>query len=345
MSYTRRFSKSIAVHYSGSVRYPASQSGGYVSYSGTSYEQIFINIHVDTDPFDNQVDSMKKRVDLLTGSVVATEAAQVASKKSSSEKVGSTIVKGFFKAVQSDISQQVTELKNNTDALLIQLNKLAAQCNDKKRQMGIDYQRLSARYTKIFDDLNHELENRIYSIDEPVFQVTRHTDESALKGTDTDMVAVASVSAGENARALSKISASVLKRSALDAIRKGKLFLDVQYRTDALLDKCLRPGGETTCYSAPMCLLQATTGPGYTHTDLFATPLLASQNTELLAQQFNDRNWNKKVSETHRDTIADYFNSEVATKLRSTADNEHKRRVADLTAKLFNLSATATTDK
>ena len=44
MSYSRSFSKTIAIHYSGSVSYPASQSGGSVSYSGTAYEDVVVNI-------------------------------------------------------------------------------------------------------------------------------------------------------------------------------------------------------------------------------------------------------------------------------------------------------------
>ena len=79
MSYTRRFSKNITVHYSGSVSYGPSQSGGSKSYSGTVTETVYFDVHVDTDPFDEEVHKMKDHVDLLTGSVVATEAAHVAS--------------------------------------------------------------------------------------------------------------------------------------------------------------------------------------------------------------------------------------------------------------------------
>lgn len=343
MSYTRRFSKQIAVRYSGTVSYPASQSGGVKSYSGTAYETVYFNVHVDTDPFDDKVDSMKHHVDLLTSSVVATKTAHVAVKEETSKQVGDTIVKGFYKAVQSDISQQVTELKNNTDALLIQLNKLAAQCNDKRRQMGVDYQRLASRYTKIFEDLNQELENRIYSIDEPIFHTTRLTDKAALKGTVTDMVGTASIAAGENVRTASKITASVIKRRALDAIRKGKLFLDVQYRTDALLDSCLRQGGEHIQYAAPYCVFEAASDESYSTTNVFTSPLLDDRDKETLTGDINSLKWEKQIPERQCAAIADYFHAEVATKMRATADDEHKRRVADMTARLFNLSSTATT--
>lgn len=340
MSYTRHFSKTVAVRYSGTVSYPASQSGGTCHYSGTAYETVHINIHVDTDPFDNQVDSMKHRVDLLTGSVVATQAAHVAAKEEASHKIGDTIVKGFFKTVQSDISQQITELKNNTDALLIQLNKLAGQCNDKRRQMGVDYQRIVARYAKVFEDLNNELENRIYSIDEPVFRTTRKTDEAALKGMGTDMVSVASVSASENAHAASRISASLLKNRALEAIDKGKRFLEVQYHTDALLDQCLRQGGEAATYTVPCCLIEATTGAGYTMTNLYTSPMLENVNRESIRESIQAQRWKTRVPEQQCQTIADYFNAEVANKMLTGSPDKHTRRVAEMTSKLFNLSKT-----
>jgi len=76
MSYSRRYSREVS--YSGSVRYtyPASQSGG----SGTEHYHgtipVNITINVDTRPFDGSVNRFNKSIDVLTGSVVATNAAQ-----------------------------------------------------------------------------------------------------------------------------------------------------------------------------------------------------------------------------------------------------------------------------
>ena len=46
MGYRRSFTKEIPVHYRGSVSYPASQSGGSVSYSGTTYETVHVSVYV-----------------------------------------------------------------------------------------------------------------------------------------------------------------------------------------------------------------------------------------------------------------------------------------------------------
>ena len=119
MSYSRSFSKTIAIHYSGSVSYPASQSGGSVSYSGTAYEDVVVNINVDTDAFDSSVRHCNNSVGALTGAVVATEGAQVASIRQNAIKIGQTIVDGFFSTVRSEISQQITELKNRISLSLL----------------------------------------------------------------------------------------------------------------------------------------------------------------------------------------------------------------------------------
>lgn len=341
MSYTRRFTKDITVHYSGSVSYPASQNGGSTSYSGSTTETIVFDVLVDTDPFDSEVHNVNKHVDLLTGSVVATEAAHVKTIYDTTTEIGDTIISGFFKTVKSDISQQITELKTRAEALLMQLNKLAIRCNDKKRQMGEDYQRISSRYAKIFTDLNNELENRIHSIDEPIFLAASSMDEIGSKTGGKDQVSTVSVSAGEHARVHSMLAANIAKRQAVNAIEKGRKFLHAQYETDRILDKCLRPGGQAEILSSPFCVMDGVTGPGTTNREVFTSPLLENESGEQLAQHLDDKEWNGAVKQYDAEAIGGYFRSEVA-QIMQNADNEHDRRVAALTSSLFDLSKTST---
>ena len=79
MSYSRTYRETITVPYSGSLNlnFPPSENGGSetVYYSGTVDEDVYVNIDVDTNPFDNSVAHCNSSVNLLTGAVVATEAA------------------------------------------------------------------------------------------------------------------------------------------------------------------------------------------------------------------------------------------------------------------------------
>lgn len=343
MSYTRRFSKTISVRYSGSVSYPASQSGGSVSYSGTAYETVNVDIEVDTEPFDDAVDDMKGGVDLLTGAVVATEAAQLKAIKDSSRKIGDTIVSGFFKTVKSDISQQIAQLKIRSEALLLQLNKLAQRCREKQDQMGADYQRIAARYIKIFTDLSKELENRIYTIDEPVFKASRSLDQIGSHAGNEAAPATVSVTAAENARLHSMISVNLTKKQALDAIARGKRFLDVQYETDDVINRCLLNGAEPALLSTPFCVME-TKDDKSPRREVFASPLLNEVPKETLSAGMDQAGWTRRLSDNDIRGISDYFNQRVASQ-RQKANDVHDRRVADMTAKLFNLSNTAAPGK
>ncbi|MDE6562419.1 MAG: hypothetical protein K2K75_13640 [Muribaculaceae bacterium] len=344
MSYTRRFSRSVTIRYSGSVSYPASEHGGSVSYSGSASETVHFDVTVDTDPFDAAVDGMKNGVDLLTGSVVATEAAQLGAIDKASRKIGDTIVAGFFKTVRSDISQQITQLKINAEALLLQLNKLAERCREKQKQMGSDYHRIADRYIKIFTDLNTELENRIYSIDEPVFQATRTLDKIGSHTGNEDAAAIVSVTAGENAHVHSILAANLAKRQAVEAIEKGKRFLEVQHATDEVIRKGLLPIGESAPLSTPYCVIETSGEKGSVNREMFISPLLVNIPKDKLNEGIDSKGWNGNISDEDRRNINDYFNQRIAL-LHQESDSIHDRRVADLTARLFNLSKTAAPGK
>ena len=122
MSYTRSFSKNIAVKYSGTVNYPASQNGGTMSYSGTAYETVNVDIHVDTNPFDQSVASCNNSVNGLTASVGAMNAAQCLAISENADKVSKSLIDGFFHTVRTDLSTQRAELEQSIDKKSIFIN-------------------------------------------------------------------------------------------------------------------------------------------------------------------------------------------------------------------------------
>lgn len=331
MSYTKRFSRTISVRYSGNFSYPASQHGGTKYFSGTAEETVHFDVTVNTDPFDDSVTGMKEGVDLLTGAVAASEAAQVESIIRHSNDIGRTIIAGFFKTAKSDISQQITELKARAEALLIQLNRLAGRCRDKKRQMGADYERIASRYARIFTDLDNELANRIHAIDEPVFSF-RHTVDARGEGAET-MVAAPAVTAGENAKAVATMAASVAKRRAIETIGKMQRFIQTQHDSDTALGRCLMEGGESGTLCTPVAVALVVDGHGVTRAEVYTSPLLDGAERQPLAE--SGAMWPQTTGPVARQRITGYFNLEMADSLRadSTARAE---RVARTAASLFN---------
>lgn len=226
MSYRRSYTG--YVHYSGTVSYPASQNGGSVSYSGS--EPVYITIDVDTNAFDASVGHCNNAVNALTGAVVATEAAQVESKRQASKQIASTIVKGFFDYVGADLSQKIKELSSKCESLFIALMGHKDNCLSKSKQMQDDYNRISKRYSKIFEDLDKETVSRIEVLDKPTFQFAESAQNLVDRNSNTDLLGLSTISANENIKLETVLSCSHVKQQASVLLDKANCYLQGTYR-------------------------------------------------------------------------------------------------------------------
>lgn len=337
MSYTRRQTATIAVDYSGSVSYPASQNGGTVRYSGTAYETVDINVYVDTVPFDGSVNDCRRTVDVLTGAVVATNAAQCKSIYENSRQVGKTIVDGFFKTIQSDLTQQIAQLKAGIEAQLVHMQELGKRCTALQGQMANDYMRICKRYIKIFDELDTELQNRIYALDEPAFRLRATAGELEPGTGTTGTVAIAGVGGAESARLASQMEAGAVKRHALDSIRKAHALLKRQRDDQQLLASALMPGEAGTIYE-PVVFMEAASGPGATYTIMAGEPYQGG-NKGVLEADIKARDWNAPLDGAYADAVRSYYMSEVNKEI---FNGDRQRRIRDYMIRLFDISKTKT---
>ncbi len=226
MSYRRSYTG--YVHYSGTVSYPASQNGGSVSYSGS--EPVYITIDVDTNAFDASVGHCNNAVNALTGAVVATEAAQVESKRQASKQIASTIVKGFFDYVGADLSQKIKELSSKCESLFIALMGHKDNCLSKSKQMQDDYNRISKRYSKFFEDLDKETVSRIEILDKPTFQFAESAQNLVDRNSNTELLGISTISANENIKLETVLSCSHVKQQASVLLDKANCYLQGTYR-------------------------------------------------------------------------------------------------------------------
>ena len=331
MSYTERFSKTIAVHYSTTVSYPPSEHGGTTSVSGTAYETVHVNIHVNTTPFDNSIGKCNNNINGLTGAVAATEIAQVKSIHEKADRIGTTITNGFFTTVRSEISQQMVELQTRIDADLLHLNELAKKCREKQVQMQHDYERIASRYSKIFEDLNKELENRVYALDEKTFKFKQTTNVISERAFDSDMITTVVVSGNENSSLEARISASLVKKRALDSIQQARVFLGKQKNTEMIIAKStVSTPGNGTFYS-PVCYIE-TNENGVINRSVHASQLVNKAGGKGLlegAQRVEQHSDNVKAIQHH-------FNQELNREY--SQGGKHADRVYDCIARLFNNS-------
>ena len=331
MSYSKRYTQTIAVHYSGSISYPASEHGGSKSYSGTAYEEVVIDIDVDTRPFDREVQECNLTVGGLTGAVVATETAQIASIRQNSRKVGSTIVNGFFDTVRSELSQQIMELSTKIDATLIHLQKLAQRCKENQAKMQVDYGRLTSRYMKTFEDLDKELENRIFELCRPAFVFKRTTDECTTGIVCSDMTTTAAISGSEQARLEAQIASSLTKRRAVDTIKQANHFLTKQKRTEYVLNNSsIDENVEGNIY-LPVCYIE-TKDNGITNRNTFKHGMLDKVNAAQLTERISQSEIQNEL-ESENKQLEENFNRQVGSTFKD--DDMHSKRVMNYVTKLF----------
>ncbi len=349
MSYTRKYRERIAVPYSGTVRYsyPASEKGGSstVPYNGTAYEDVNVSIEVDTVAFDNSVENCNTNVNLLTGAVVATEVAQIASIDKNSKKVAKTIVDGFFSYIRSEISQQIAELTQGIDSQLMHLRELSKATLDKKRQMETDFIRISSRYIKTFDDLNNELSNRVFELDKPTFVFKKELDNQSIRATKNDLVNIVSVFGKEGSELHSKISVSIAKKRALDTLNKAKVFLWQQKKLNNTVQQSMLNENIESFQYSPICFIEANGDKNQItkglHAPSFISMLQENKTVNELIEQFNEstNSWNS-ITTDYTDNLKLYFNSEL-NKSYSTAD-QHSVRVKDMIQKIAKIGSIKT---
>jgi hypothetical protein len=318
-----------------SYSYPASQNGGSGSRTVTVDIPVDVNILVDTTPFDRSVNNCNGNVNLLTGAVVATEAAQIASIDKNSQKVAGTIVHGFFGYIRSEISQQVMELSQKIDSHLLHLRELAKSCIAKQTQMEADYHRISERYIKVFDDLNRELENRIYTLNQPAFTFKSNTH--AAPANDTALVSTVAVFGAESGELQAKISASFAKKRALDTIGRVNMFLWKQKQMQSTINQnMLKENVATTRYS-PVCYIETKEEKARIDKKIYSSGFLSEIDSNKLIDKFVEQSW-KTPAQPQKEDLRQHFNSEVNRKY--TSDNQHEERVRNMIIRLFNVGST-----
>ena len=312
MSYRRSYTG--YVHYSGTVSYPPSQNGGSVSYSGS--EPVYITIDVDTDAFDASVDNCNDAVNALTGAVVATEAAQVESKRRASKKIASTIVKGFFDYVGADLSQKIKELASKCESLFFALMGHKENCLSKSKQMQDDYNRISKRYSKIFEDLDKETVSRIEVIDKPTFQFAETAQNLIDRNSNTDLLGISTISANESIKLEAVLSCSRVKQQASILLAKANDYLQGTYRLANSVREMLDESQMEEEIMLPVLFVESVVNSDNKETKIIGTDVEFAPSGESIDSQLRskfmskDIEWDDMKSEDFEKVIS-YLNADV----------------------------------
>lgn len=340
MSYSQRFTKRIAIPYSGSetVSYPPSEHGGTrtVYYSGTAYEDVEVDIEVNTVPFDSSVDKCNRQVTGLTASVGAMNTAQCLAISKNADKVSKTIVDGFFHTVRTDLSTQKAELEQTIESRLILLRQQAASLQEKQKAMGDDYARTTARYQKIFDDLNNELSVRVHQIDQPIFSLVKDVDEQSDRMLHTDMIQTAVTMSKESGLLQAQISAATVKHHALEAMGQAQAFLTSKALSEkAIQDTCIEGNGGDR-YLVPVFYMRTESEGNLVEQVCEIPDYYSSRNPNLKAQLCDrlEKTELGDMDENDRVQLNSYVMSEIDNNIVN--NDEHYDRVRALINKMLN---------
>jgi len=330
MSYTRKYHESIVVRgtESKTVSYPKSENGGSMTVS-VNYSQtvpIDINIHVDTNSFDNSVSGANGQINLLTGAVVTTEAVHIAAKIRKSKEISQTVVNGFFGLIRSEINQQVTEIKPRVEALFIELGQYQQACIEKKQQLQNDFERISERYSTIFEGLDKELKTRIFNLNRSAIGVHHALANHVQRFFTGRSPGISTIYNKEGSHLQSILFLTGLKQRALALIDNAKSYLSVERGLSNQLTKAIHPtkNGEMITPQAPVLYFEAGKNVQLIYPEALS---FLKDHASTIKQGFSNVQW-----DTSRDQIDAFFKLELANK---STDTKISPRVLSEIARLW----------
>lgn len=214
MSYTVTHRGRISGSVSDTVSYPASESGGSKSVTLNWSEDVTINVHVDTNPFDKSIGSCKTHLGALAAAVVATGVAHVKAKTESAQKISQAIIGGFHGLIRQELRQQMTELGAKIPMLLNELKRRATDCFGKREQMQMDFNRITLRNAELFSALDKNLEVGVRGLDQPVFDLFEQVRTATTSNVIGPLSSASLVLAGEIANGGSRLTVARIKGTA-----------------------------------------------------------------------------------------------------------------------------------
>jgi len=338
MSYTKTFNDKVR----GKVEVPYGRpSKGYTKTINVELP-VQVTIQIDTEPFDVSAGECGQNLNMLSSALTETEAAELKAKETGSLRVAESIITGFFSYIRSEISQQANELSKVVESNLILMRELMKSSRSKKVQMEGDFKRISDRYSKIFNDLNKEITNRIFDIDKQAFDFVNETNKFKVRALNNDLVSTVPVFGLENSELFSKISSSVNKKRVFDTINQIKLFLLEQKRLEQSLKDNVIGDNFSGDLMSPVCYVETSKNKIETDKRIIIQQFIDSTETQIpenvLIERFSsDRIKWKSMEEEERRKLQVYFDSELEKRFKST--DSHVMRVKENIRQMYALSS------
>lgn len=197
-----------------------------------------IDCVLDTTPMAQEIGSVSNHVKATTTAVAVMQEAVVKAEKNAAEHVCDNVNKGFHTLMLSQISQKRAKCQSDVGSLLMLLNQQQKELLAIKGRMERDYNMLSDRYLKLFNELNSNLKQRIFELDRPVINFAVRDIEKVSNRTKY-LTATVPVTQLESLSISQKILASNVKYRGLNVIDSMTRFLGGMQEQKKLTDRIL----------------------------------------------------------------------------------------------------------
>jgi hypothetical protein len=151
-----------------------------------------------------------------------------------------------------------------------------------------------------------------------------------------DFVSTVAVFGRESGELQAKISASIIKKGALDSIFQANVFLRKQAKTENTINQSMLNESIATTWFSPICFLETKNETKKINQAIFQSDFVPKIPNNKLLGEFQSYRW-EDISKEHQNKIQHYFNSEVINNYKS--NSLHDNRVKEMIAKIFDINS------
>lgn len=326
MSY--KVTKTITVPYEDHRMSGSGENAHLVSF--TNHKYVDINIHVETEPFDDSVDECCDKVNLLTTSITGYKVAHVAAKQQASDRIVNSATAGFTGLINQSINMQTAGQDAQMHALAGELVMQCKELDHKHDVMTSDFNRIKGRYTNLFTDLDNELRRRIHALCKPCFNFVENIRQEQNRRISSNLLSTATLGARESESARTAIQASKVKQNAAGLITAARNHVASHIHMENVIKAISVDGCENLTYYVPVMMYTRCDEQG-AQRQLVANPVTA-QGIYQAADTTLGNLQEMPLAPDDRQRIDSHFNQMVEQRIAPQASG---RRLADIMRRLY----------
>lgn len=129
------------------------------------------HIEIETDDLACSIDRVTDGISGTTLAVAEMQHEICQAEQEAAQDVCRGVSLGFFTLIKTQLLQKKVQVQSSAESQLLALRHFAQSLRKIKSQMGVDFERISLRYTKLFKTLSDALHSRIYALDRPVAEI------------------------------------------------------------------------------------------------------------------------------------------------------------------------------